>query len=160
MDTDASTPTAEILDRHPDAHVCALAFRSFGAVHAFEGTVVPLRCDEDNVLLKERVAEPGLGRVLVVDGGGSLRVALLGDLVAAEAAANGWVGLVIHGAVRDSAALARIPIGILALGTCPRPSAKHGAGTVDEPVTFGDVTFATGAMCYADADGVVVLGAP
>jgi len=150
------TSTADILDAHPDAAVCALAFRSFGGATAFEGPVVPVRCDEDNVLLKGLVEQPGEGRVLVVDGRGSLRVALLGDRVAGRAAANGWAGLVINGAVRDSEALARLPIGILALGTCPRPSAKQGAGASGEPVTFGGVTFTPGASLTADADGVVV----
>jgi regulator of ribonuclease activity A len=153
-------PTADVLDRHPDAQVCALAFRSFGGRTAFAGTVVALRCDEDNVLLKQRVTEPGHGRVLVVDGGGSLRVALLGDRLASAAAANGWAGLVINGAVRDSAALAVLPIGILALGTCPRPSARQGAGAADEPVTFGGITFTPGAILHADADGVVIPDAP
>ena len=110
-------------------------------------------------MLKARVAEPGEGRVLVVDGGGSLRVALLGDMVAGLAAANGWAGLVIHGCVRDVAVLRHLPIGIKALGSNPRPSGKAGAGEIDVPVEFGGITFRPGAMLTSDDDGIVVLDA-
>jgi regulator of ribonuclease activity A len=150
--------TADILDQHPEsAVVCALDLRQFGGVRSFQGTISTVRCHEDNVLLKRRVSEPGDGRVLVVDGGGSLRVALLGDNIASLARANGWAGLVIHGCVRDVAALAELDLGIKALGPCPRPSAKRGDGDLDVPVTFGDATFRPGAMLYSDQDGVVVL---
>ena len=108
-------------------------------------------------MLKARVAEPGEGRVLVVDGGGSLRVALLGDMVAGLAAASGWAGLVIHGCVRDVAVLRHLPIGIKALGSNPRPSGKAGAGEIDVPVEFGGITFRPGAMLTSDDDGIVVL---
>jgi regulator of ribonuclease activity A len=145
------------VDEHPDASVCAMAFRSFGERRAFEGAIATVRCHEDNVVLKRRVAEPGEGRVLVVDGGGSLRVALLGDRVAALAASNGWAGVVIHGAVRDVAALSAIDVGIVAAGTCPRASAKLGAGETDVPVTFGGVEFRPGAHIVVDGDGIVVL---
>jgi regulator of ribonuclease activity A len=152
------TSTADILDLHgDDAQVCALAFRSYGAVAKFSGRIATVRCLEDNVLLKVLLSEPGEGRVAVIDGGGSLRVALLGDRVAGSAVANGWAGVVLNGAVRDAAALRALPVGILALGTCPRPSAKEGAGWTELPVTFGDATFAPGDMLHADEDGVVVL---
>jgi regulator of ribonuclease activity A len=154
------TSTADILDQHPDqAVICTSELRQFGAVRAFQGAITTVRCHEDNVLVKQRVSEPGEGRVLVVDGGGSLRVALLGDAVAGTARDNGWAGLVIHGCVRDVAALADIDLGIKALRACPRPSKKEGAGDLDVPVTFGGVTFTPGAMLYCDDDGVVVLGA-
>ena len=149
--------TADFVDDHPDAAVCALAFRSFGGRRTFEGAIATVRCHEDNVVVKRRVAEPGEGRVLVVDGGGSVRVALLGDRVAALAASNGWAGVVVHGAVRDVAALGAIDVGIVALGTCPRASAKLGAGETDEPVTFGGVEFRPGAHIVVDDDGIVVL---
>jgi regulator of ribonuclease activity A len=103
------------------------------------------------------VHAPGSGSVLVVDGAGSLRTALVGDLIAGAALASGWAGLVLHGAVRDSAALSRLDLGIKALGTNPRKSAKTGAGAVDVPVTFGGVTFWPGDFLHADDDGVVVL---
>jgi regulator of ribonuclease activity A len=152
------TSTADLLDQHGDrAAVCEIEFRSFGAIREFEGEITTVRCFEDNVLVRRRVSEPGRGRILVVDGGGSLRVALLGDNLAGSALANDWAGLVIHGCVRDSAALRGLGIGIAALGTNPRPSAKQGAGERDVAVTFGGVTFRPGAILYADDDGIVVL---
>lgn len=116
-----------------------------------------VRCFEDNVVLKATVSEPGQGRVLVVDGGGSMRCALLGDNIAAIARDNGWAGVVLNACVRDAVALDELGLGVKALGTNPRPSQKGGDGEVDVPVTFGEVAFAPGAMLYADDDGVVVL---
>jgi regulator of ribonuclease activity A len=133
-------------------------WRSFGAA-SFSGRISTVRCFEDNVVLKAAVSEPGDGRVLVVDGGGSLRCALLGDNIAGIARDNGWAGVVLNACVRDSAALDALGFGVKALGTNPRPSAKGGAGEVDVPVTFGEVTFAPGALLHADEDGVVVLDA-
>jgi regulator of ribonuclease activity A len=95
--------------------------------------------------------------VLVVDGGGSLRYALLGDNIALLARDNGWAGIVLNACVRDAVALDALGLGVKALGTCPRPSRKDGDGEVDVPVTFGDATFTPGAVLYADEDGVVVL---
>ncbi|GAB3381465.1 ribonuclease E activity regulator RraA [Micromonospora halotolerans] len=126
-------------------------------MRAFGGPAVTVRCFEDNALLKSIVSEPGEGRVLVVDGGGSLHTALMGDLIAGTAAENGWAGVVINGAVRDVVALAALPIGIKALGTNPRKSAKTGAGERDVPVSFGDCVFPPGAEVHSDDDGVVVL---
>ena len=155
------TSTADLLDLHGDlAAVCALKFGRFGGRSAFEGTIATVRCFEDNVVVKRRVSEPGQGRVLVVDGGGSLRAALLGDVVAGIAVESGWAGLVIHGCVRDSAALAGLDLGIAALGTNPRPSGKEGAGEVDVPVTFGGVTFPPGGTIACDDDGIVVIPSP
>jgi regulator of ribonuclease activity A len=151
------TATADLLDEHPDAAVCALAFRQFGGVASFNGEIATVQCFEDNVLVKQRVSEPGVGRVLVVDGGGSLRVALVGDNVAGLARENGWAGLLIHGCVRDSAALRELAIGIKALGTHPKASGKTGAGEVDVPVTFGGVTFRPGARVASDDDGIVIV---
>lgn len=154
------TSTADLLDQHGDrAQVCLLAWRSFGGRRAFSGTVDTVRCHEDNALVRRRVQEPGRGRVLVVDGGGSLRVALLGDVVASLAAEHGWEGVVVHGAVRDSAGLAGVDLGVVALGTNPRPSAKEGDGDVGVPVSFGGVTFRSGDTVSVDDDGVVVLPA-
>jgi regulator of ribonuclease activity A len=150
--------TADLVDEYGDrAAVCELQFRQFGGIGAFEGVIGTVRCYEDNVLVKQRVSEPGNGRVLVVDGGGSLRVALVGDILAGLAADNGWTGLVIHGGVRDVAALGTLALGIKALGSNPRASEKKGAGDVDTPVTFGGVTFRPGAILYSDEDGIVVL---
>jgi regulator of ribonuclease activity A len=152
--------TADLLDRNGDrAAVCELELRQFGGVAAFSGEIATVRCHEDNVLVKQRVGEAGSGRVLVIDGGGSRRVALLGDMLAGLARDNGWSGLVIHGCVRDIAALRELEIGIKALGSNPRRSAKEATGELDVPVTFGGVTFEPGATLYSDDDGVVVLDA-
>jgi regulator of ribonuclease activity A len=151
------TSTADLLDEHPDAAVCELPLRQFGGVASFEGSVATVRCFEDNVLLRRLVSGPGDGRVLVVDGGGSARVALVGDNIASLALGNGWAGLVLNACVRDSATLRTVEIGIKALGTHPKPSAKDGDGEVDVPVTFGGVTFTPGARLVSDDDGVVVL---
>ena len=152
------TATADILDEHGDrASVCTIAFERFGGRRAFEGRISTVRCDEDNVLLRRCLTEPGNGRVLVVDGGGSRRVALAGEKIATLARDNGWAGLVIHGCVRDAAALSELDVGITAIGTMPRASGKAGLGEIDVPVTFGDVTFRPGDMLFSDEDGVVTL---
>jgi regulator of ribonuclease activity A len=151
--------TADILDAHgEDAAVCLLPFRAFGP-SAFAGRIATVSCPEDNVLLRQRLEEPGEGRVLVVDGGGSFHCALLGDKLATLALENGWAGVVLNGCVRDAARLGALELGVKALGTNPRPSRKEGAGTLDGPVSFGGVTFRPGAFLYADEDGVVVLEA-
>jgi regulator of ribonuclease activity A len=152
------TSTADLLDQHGDgAAICEIELRSFGRVREFEGEIATVRCFEDNVLVRQRVNEPGRGRILVIDGGGSRRVALLGDTLAGRAAANGWAGLVIHGCVRDVAALRELDLGIKALASNPRPSGKQGQGEVDAPVRFGGVTFTPGATLYGDDDGIVVV---
>ncbi len=149
-------PTADVLDAHPDAQVCLLQFRSFGA-RSFSGPIATVRCFEDNVVLKATVSTAGNGRVLVVDGGGSRRCALLGDNIASIALANGGAGVVMNACVRDSIALDELGLGVKAIGANPRPSSKGGAGDVDVPVTFGEATFTPGAQLYADDDGVVVV---
>lgn len=152
------TATADLLDEHADrAEVCALALHVYGGATVFAGAIETVRCFEDNLLLKQRLAEPGHGRVLVVDGGGSLRVALVGDKIATLARDNGWAGIVINGAVRDVATLGDVAVGVRALGSNPRRSTKQGTGELGVPVEFGGVTFRPGATLYADADGVVVL---
>jgi len=150
--------TADLLDEHGDrAAACDTVFRQFGGKHAFSGEIATVRCYEDNVLVRQRVSEPGNGRVLVVDGGGSLRCALVGGNIAGLALANGWTGLVINSCVRDSAALGQLPLGVSALGTHPRASGKAGTGELDVPVTFGSVTFRPGAHVASDGDGIVVI---
>jgi regulator of ribonuclease activity A len=119
--------------------------------------VTTVRCFEDNALLKSVVEQPGDGQVLVVQGGGSLHRALMGDNIATIAADNGWAGVVIHGAVRDTAVLSGIPLGIKALGSNPRKSTKTGAGDRDVRVTFGGTTFHPGDQLWSDDDGIVVL---
>jgi regulator of ribonuclease activity A len=150
--------TADVFDEHrAAAHSCEIQFRQYGGVSAFTGRIATVRCLEDNVLLKQQLSEPGEGRVLVVDGGGSFRCALLGDTIAGLARENGWAGIVIWGCVRDVEALRTLPIGIKALGSNPRPSAKAGEGERDVPVLFGGATFTPGATLYSDDDGIVVI---
>jgi regulator of ribonuclease activity A len=152
--------TSDLWDENAaTARTCETQLRSFGAVRAFSGPIATVRCHEDNVLVKRRVAEPGEGRVLVVDGGGSLRCALVGDNVAGLALASGWAGLVLNACVRDTVALAELGLGILAVGTNPRPSGKTGEGEVDVVVTFGGCDFVPGDRVYADEDGLVILAA-
>ncbi|MFC7326391.1 ribonuclease E activity regulator RraA [Marinactinospora rubrisoli] len=153
--------TADLVDAHGDALTsCETQFRRYGGRSRFHGPIATIRCHEDNALVKEVLNTPGDGRVLVVDGGGSLRTALMGDLIAAAAVRNGWAGVVIHGAVRDVAALAGLDLGVKALGSNPRKSAKTGAGVRDVPVVFGNTVFTPGAWLYGDEDGIVVSDRP
>ncbi|MFD5318607.1 ribonuclease E activity regulator RraA [Streptomyces sp. NPDC127098] len=153
------TSTADLYDAHgEELRVCDTQLRQYGGLHTFHGPIRTVSCHQDNALLRELLRTPGGGHVLVVDGRGSLHTALVGDLIAGSARDNGWAGLVIHGAVRDSAALAGMRLGVKALGTNPRKSAKDGVGAVDIPVSFGGVTFQPGDHLFADDDGVVLLG--
>ena len=149
--------TADLCDSYTaEVRVAAPIFRDYGAAIAFGGPISTVQVYEDNVLVRAALEEPGAGRVLVVDGGGSLRCALVGDLLAALAQRNGWVGIVVHGCVRDVATVGRLPIGVKALASNPLRSAKLGSGARDVPVTFAGVTFAPGEYLYADADGILV----
>jgi regulator of ribonuclease activity A len=149
--------TADLVDAYPDrVQGCDVQFRQFGGRRAFAGPIRTVRTFEDNALVRRVLSTDGGGAVLVVDGGASLRVALVGDMIAALGVAHGWAGLVIYAAVRDSAALAQLEIGVKALGTNPLKSAKNATGEIDVPVTFGGVTFEPGAMLYSDDDGILV----
>lgn len=153
----AALPTADLCDAFPDrVRVIEPLLRDWGGVRSFAGPVETLRVHDDNALVRKELETPGKGRVLVVDGGGSLRTALLGGRLAALAHENGWSGVVIYGCVRDTAELAATPVGVKALQAQPRKSAKVGTGDRGIPVTFGGVTLAPGDWVYADADGVVV----
>ncbi len=150
--------TADLYDEHGEnLQSCDLQMRQYGATKSFGGTISTVRCFDDNVLVKSILGEDGDGRVLVVDGGGSLHTTLMGDMIAEIAMTNRWAGIVINGAVRDVAALAKLPIGIKALGSNPRKSAKTGAGDRDVVVAFGGATFQPGDTLYSDDDGIVVL---
>ncbi len=150
-------PTADLVDDiGPDVHSCDLQFRQFGGRTQFAGPISTVRCLQDNALLKSVLSEPGDGGVLVIDGEGSLHTALVGDVIAELARSNGWAGLVVHGAVRDAAALRELDLGIKALGTNPRKSGKTGAGERDVTVSFGGVTFVPGDIAYSDDDGIVI----
>lgn len=153
-------PTADLVDDiGPDVRSCDLQFRQYGARTEFAGPISTVRCFQDNALLKSVLSGPGEGGVLVIDGAASLHTALVGDVIAELARANGWAGLVISGAVRDSATLRGIDIGIKALGTNPRKSTKTGAGQRDVEITLGGVTFVPGDIAYSDDDGIVVVAA-
>jgi len=148
--------TADLWDERGDSlQSCSVQLRHYGGHTAFSGVVSTVRCHRDNALVKAALNEPAMGRVLVVDGAGSLESALMGDLIAASAVANGWAGVVIHGVVRDVVALRELPLGAVALGSNPRKSAKDGVGERDVPVTFGGVEFVPGQQVWVDEDGVV-----
>ncbi|MCG7598697.1 ribonuclease E activity regulator RraA [Halomonas sp. McH1-25] len=148
--------TPDICDAHPEVRILDPLFANFGGVESFCGPVRTVKCFEDNSRVKEAVAEPGEGAVLVVDGGGSLRCALLGDMLAEKAADNGWSGVIVYGCVRDVDVLAETELGVQALGAHPRRSEKRGEGQRDIAVTFAGVTLHPGQWVYADNNGILV----
>lgn len=151
--------TAKLCDQFFDSRHLQIAepiFRSFGGNHAFCGRVTTLKVFEDNVLLRAVLEEKVEDRVLVVDGGGSHRCALLGGTLSRLACDNGWQGLIVYGCVRDSLEVAQLPIGIRALHTHPLKSHKRGTGDRDILITVAGVNFRTGYYVYADEDGIVV----
>ena len=156
----------DLCDAHGDSvNVLEPLFVSFGGIESFGGAVVTVKCFEDNSLVAEQLSRPGQGRVLVVDGGGSLRCALLGDNLARKGADNGWAGVLVYGCVRDVQVLAETPIGVQALAPHPRRSVKRGIGELNVPVTFAGVTIRPGEFVYADGNGVItsaeaLVGAP
>lgn len=133
--------------------------QNFGGHTRFTGPIRTVRCFRDNALLKSVLSTPGDGAVLVIDGGGSLESALVGDIIAGLGVEHGWAGIIINGVIRDRAAIAELPIGVKALGSNPMKSSKEGTGEADVPVTFGGVTFVPGATVWSDEDGVVTDGA-
>ncbi len=156
-----SFSTADLYDAHEGrVQVAEGRFLAFGRRRAFSGAIRTLKVHEDNALVRSAVAEEGRGAVLVIDGGGSLRSALVGDVLAGTAVKNGWAGIVVWGAIRDCAAIDALELGVRCLGTTPRRSTKHGFGERDVPVTFAGVRFAPGAHLYADEDGILVADAP
>ena len=153
--------TTDLYDEHEgDVHTCSVQFRDYGGKACFSGPVRTVRCFRDNQLFRALLDEPGDGAVVIVDGGGSTESALMGDIIAAKGAKNGWAGVIINGAIRDSAAIAGIDLGCKALGVNPAKSSKAGAGAVDEPVEFGGVTFSPGDWVYCDEDGILVSPQP
>ena len=151
--------TADLCDEHSDKlQICEPGFSDFGGRARFHGKISTIKCFEDNSLVREAVDEPGDGRVLVVDGGGSLRCAMLGDMLAAKATANGWSGVIMNGLIRDSADIATMDLGVKALGTLPLKSVKKGVGERDVEVRFSGVRFVPGEFVYADEDGIVCSG--
>lgn len=149
--------TADLCDAFGDiVRVVDPVFRDYGGVSRFAGPIETLRVFEDNALVAETLGMAGQGRVLVVDGGGSLRTALVGGRLAGLAHANGWAGLVVNGCVRDSVEIREIPLGVRALNSAPMRSAKSGKGERGGKVDFAGVTFSPGQYLYADEDGMVV----
>ena len=141
--------TCDLCDEFPEAvRVCEPMFANYGGYNAFGGPIVTVKCHEDNSRVKELLATPGEGRVLVVDGGGSLRCA--------SAVKQGWAGVIVYGCVRDVDALAELDIGIQAIAAIPLKSVRKGVGEVDVPVTFAGVTFTPGEYVYADNNGIIV----
>lgn len=149
--------TPDLYDAHEkDVQVAEPLFRNYGGAARFCGSIATLKLHEDNSLVRTALEEPGDGRVLVIDGGGSLRCALVGDQLAVLAKKNGWSGIVVNGCIRDSVEIGRMDIGVKALNTNPRKSVKKGAGDRDIPVAFAGVTFRPGDFVYADEDGLLV----
>lgn len=154
--------TADLLDQHEEAaragivRVVEPMFKHYGGRPRFHGPISTLKLFEDNSLVRNALQAAGNGRVLVIDGGGSRRCALVGDQLAQLGVQNGWAGIVVYGCIRDCAAMASMDIGLRALDTHPLKSIKKGVGDADIPVTFGGVTFKPGDLLYADEDGIVV----
>jgi regulator of ribonuclease activity A len=147
----------DICDEYlPDLQVLDPIFRPYGGRRKFYGEIVTIKCFEDNSLVKQTLAENGAEKVMVVDGGGSLRCALLGDMLAAMAAKNGWQGVLIFGCVRDVEILETIDIGVSALNSFPKKSEKRGLGEMNVPVHFAGADFLPGQYLYADENGIVV----
>ena len=152
-----SKATADIYDEFGDRVQVALPmFNDYAQKRKFSGPVSTIKVYEDNSLVRAALEKAGNGRVLVVDGGGSLRCALVGDMLAKLGEDNGWEGIIVYGCIRDSAVIATMNIGVKALNTNPKKSVKKGVGAVDIPLEFADVRFVPGSHIYADEDGILV----
>ncbi|KKI21356.1 MULTISPECIES: ribonuclease E activity regulator RraA [unclassified Leucobacter] len=155
----AAFSTADLVDELGDAvQSVSLQFQNIGGHPRFSGPIRTVRCHRDNALLKAILSTPGDGAVLVVDGGGSLESALVGDLIAALGVEHGWAGIIVNGVIRDRVAIGELPIGLKALGSNPRKSSKTGAGEADVVVSFGGATFRPGATVWSDEDGILTDG--
>lgn len=149
--------TADLVDAHGDGvRFCNLPFIKLGRRRAFHGEIATVSCFEDNAFLKSELQKPGKGRVMVVDGGGSTRVALMGDIMAEIARASGWAGAIVNGSARDSVEIDAMDFGLFCLALTPKKSKKDGEGRVGQPVIFGGVQFIPGEFVYCDPDGVLV----
>ena len=147
----------DLCDAHEKSvQVAESIFRDFGGRLAFGGQIVTISCHEDNSLVRDAVRSQGGGKVLIVDGGGSLQRSLLGDQLASRASENGWQGIIVHGAIRDIEVIAGIDLGVKALNVIPLKTEKLGLGDLDVPVRFAGVTFTPGAWVYADTNGIIV----
>ncbi len=157
MEETGGFATADLCDEFgEDVRIAEPVFRDYGGVSSFRGPISTVRVFEDNALVRAALEEDGQGRVLVVDGGGSTRYALVGDQLAALAHEKGWAGIVVYGCIRDSAEISSIPIGVKALNTSPRRSAKEGTGERNTPLSLAGVKLSPGEYLYADEDGIVI----
>lgn len=153
--------TPDLCDAYPElVQVVEPMFSNFGGRDSFGGEIVTLKCFEDNSLVREQAEQNGKGKVLVVDGGGSLRRALLGDMLAEKAVQHGWEGIVIYGCIRDVDVIAQLDLGVQALATHPMKTDKRDIGDINVPVTFGGVTLRPGDYLYADNNGVIISAEP
>ena len=161
MKKNIAISTPDLCDQHADkVRVVEPIFKSFGGNTAFSGEIVTVKCFEDNSCVRKVLTETGDERVLVVDGGGSMRRACLGDMLCEMAVKNRWSGILVYGCVRDVDAIAQISLGVRAIGIHPMKTEKKGVGEIDVPVTFGGVTFFPGETLYADANGILVTSLP
>ncbi len=148
--------TPDLCDQHDHVTIAEPMFRDYGGRTRFGGRIATVRCAEDNSRVRELLASEGRGRVLVVDGGGSLRRSLLGDQLATMGLHNGWNGVLVNGAVRDVEVLSTLALGVKALAAIPLKTDKRGLGEVEVEVEFASVRFLPGHWIYADANGIVV----
>lgn len=162
--------TCDLLDANPKSQVClpnieGKSFHNFGGKNKFCGEIVTVKCFEDNSRVKSLLNsngkdKDGYGKVLVVDGGGSMRCALLGDMIAESAIENGWSGVIIYGCVRDVDDVAQMDIGVKALGCIPRKSNRRDEGQTDIEISFGDLILSSGMFVYSDNNGIIANAKP
>ncbi len=143
-----------------DVQAAGMTFNSYGGKPRFYGEIVTLKVFEDNQLLRDQVYSDGTGKVLVVDGGASMRRALMGDMLAATAVENGWSGVIINGCIRDSLDMATMQLGVLALGTHPLKTVKAGVGQTNVSIQFSGLTFEPANFIYSDEDGIIISEKP
>ncbi len=149
--------TPDLCDDFSDSiSVVEPGFKNYGGIDRFYGEIVTIKCFEDNSLVREWVARDGDGKILVIDGGGSMRRALLGDLLAGKAVTNNWAGIIVYGCIRDVDAIAEMDVGVQAIGAHPMKTEKKGIGEANIAVRFGGVDFIPGQYLYADNNGVLV----
>ena len=157
MSDNSVISTPDLCDQYEaDVQVLEPLLSHYGAVNNFYGSISTVQCFEDNSLVAQQVKSAGLGRVLVVDGGASMRCSLLGDQLAAAALENGWAGIVINGCIRDVEIIAPMAIGVMAIASIPLKTVKAGQGTIDIPINFAGVAFSAGHYLYADQTGILV----
>ena len=154
MSIKISTP--DISDKYPELKFLNIQFKNFGAKKSFLGKILTATCPEDNSKVKEILNQPGDGRVLIVDGQASFKVALMGDMIAEQAVKNNWAGVIINGCVRDVEILNSLDIGILAIGVVPRKSEKLDRGSLNDDIRIGDSQISSGQWAYADLNGVII----